>query len=214
MPAGNVRAHELVDRDPSRSDRWIAGHHIADEESLERALHEHLGRLAARRRHEKPAEEDKPHAAEGSQHEELQQPEADHQEGAHPSQPRGAGGGSVAIASPPPEPGAKQAAPVEREGGDEVEDQEGCIGEGEPHAATFDERRSACGVEREGRGTEEDGEAKADERAGDGDFRFHSRRRNVTPKARDSAEDPQRDAVHLHAEPPGDEGVAHLVSEQ
>ena len=98
-----------------------------------------------------------------------------------------------------PQPGTQQATSVERERGDQVEEQQHRVGTRQPSDASFDKGRAASRIKRKRRDAKQDREDEADERPGNRDLDLGSRSRGVTPEARDAAEDPERDAIHLHA---------------
>src|ERR1700687_3354860 len=140
------------------SGRQIAGHHVSYKQAAERATHQHLGLLAARGRLEKPTQKDQPEATQAAVDQQRKESKSDHQERADTSEPSSARSGAIPVATSLPEPGAQQATSVQRERGDEVEEQQHRVGARQPRDAAFDQNRPAGGIKRERRGSKQDRE--------------------------------------------------------
>jgi hypothetical protein len=185
--------HEATDGDVLIDHDGIPHHEIADVQPRERLVGRDVPRLGGRRLEQEPPDEREPRPAERPLDDEHENAEPDEQVAETPADVGRHSRCPPEIASRPPERCTQHAAPVQRQRRGEVEREHGQVDVAEPGGGAVERAREA----RERKHHERNPKSERDERARDRDSKLGARARERPFELRDTAEQPQRDAVDL-----------------
>src|ERR1700680_1413933 len=209
--AHHVLVDEQLDGDPRGDDHRVLRHHVPDENALECVASLLAVGLAARRSIEEPADEHQPEAADRIEKEQADDPQADQGNGEDATAPRCDHRRCQAVVGSGPDEAAQDSPAVERERGNEIEDEKQDVEGGQVLGDEDDDVRRPDGRKDPGDPRRDRRHHEGDRRPDRGDEHLGPAGHPVAAHLRHTAEQPEPDALDSDAAPASQHRVAQLV---